>query len=84
MDTTQRGTLKFKVDGASQGNQSPCGVGGVLRDYRNMILGFFSLNMGYGWAYEAEVKAILKALVFCQQYNLRDIVIESDSSTAIG
>lgn len=78
------GTLKFNADRASQGNSGPCGVGGVLRDYRNMILGFFSINMGHGWAFEAEVRAILKALIFCQQYNLKEIIIESDSTTAVG
>ncbi|XP_057451736.1 uncharacterized protein LOC130743503 [Lotus japonicus] len=49
-----------------------------------MVLGFFSINMGHGWAYEAEVKAILKALIFCQHHNLKDIIIDSDSTTAVG
>lgn len=44
---------------------------------------FFSINMGHGWAYEAEVKAILKALVFCQQFAFQNVVLESDSTTVI-
>lgn len=40
--------------------------------------------MGHGWAFEAEVKAILKALIFCQQFSIRNFVLESDSSLAVG
>lgn len=36
------GVLKFNVDGASKGNPGPSGMGGVLRDYRNFIIGFSS------------------------------------------
>lgn len=41
------------------------------------------MNTGYGWAFEAEVRAILNSLLFCQQFLFRNIIIESDSSTAV-
>lgn len=36
------------------------------------------------WAYEAEVKAILNALLFCQHFGFRRVIIESDSSLVVG
>lgn len=77
------GLLKCNVDGASKGNPGPCGVGGVIRDANRKILGFFALNTGWGWAYEAKIKAILHGFRFCHQYLLRNIIIESDSTTAV-
>lgn len=47
-------------------------------------MGFFSLNSGHGWAHEAEVRAILNALIFCQEFLLRNIILESDSKLAVG
>ena len=71
------------MDGSSLGNPGPSGVGGVLRDENHNVLGIFSLNIGHGWAYQAEIKAILNALVFCHQYSFNNIIIESDSTTAV-
>ncbi|XP_057432300.1 uncharacterized protein LOC130725057 [Lotus japonicus] len=78
------GTLKFNVDGASQGNPGPSGLGGVLRDHQNRVFGYFSINSGFGWAFEAEVRAILKALQFCQEFMVYEVYIESDSTAAVG
>lgn len=58
--------------------------GGVIRDHLNRILGFFSINAGFGWAFEAEVRAIAKALSFCQEFLFREVIIESDSSIVVG
>ena len=78
------GVLKFNVDGAAKGNPGASGIGGVLRNEVGLILGYFSINSGFGSANEAEVKAILKALLFCQQFCFGNLVIESDSTTAVG
>ncbi|XP_057426328.1 uncharacterized protein LOC130719736 [Lotus japonicus] len=78
------GILKYNVDGASQGNPGRCGIGGVLRNSDRKILGFFSINLGHGGAAEAELKAIWKALIFCNQFHFRDLIIESDSTVAVG
>lgn len=56
----------------------------VLKNSRRMVLGVFSKAMGELWAHEAEVKAILYALIFCKQHMLRHITIESDSMLAVG
>ena len=78
------GTLKFNVDGASIGNPGPSGAGGVIRDHKNQIVGFFSLNLGFGGAVEAETEAILFALRFCQQFMLCNVMIESKSLIVVG
>lgn len=56
----------------------------MFRDANRKILGYFSLNSGHGWAYEAEVRAILNALVFSQEFLFKNILIESDSTVAVG
>lgn len=76
--------LKFNVDGSSLGNPGVSGVGGVLRNSSRQILGVFSEAAGVLWAYEAEVKAIRKALLFCKQFHYRNVLIESDSTLAVG
>lgn len=78
------GVLKFNVDGASKGNPGESGIGGVLRDSSGQILGYFSMSTGFMWAYEAEVHAILHALLFCHHFNCHNVLIESDSTLAIG
>lgn len=59
-------------------------MGGVLRDHQNRVLGYFSINDGFGWAFEAEVRAILKALLFCQEFLIQEVLIESDSTIDVG
>lgn len=50
------GLLKVNVDGASKGNPRQNGIGGIIRNSSSKVLGFFALNIGFGWDYEAEVK----------------------------
>lgn len=78
------GVLKFNVDGSSRGNPGVSGAGGVLRNSTGATLGFFSLPLGITWAYIAEVKAILNALLFCKNNSVSQFVVESDSSLAVG
>ena len=78
------GLLKFNVDGASKGNPGSSGVGGVLRDEFGEVRGFFSKSVGVVWAFEAEVIAIRTALFFCKHHKVNNILVESDSSLAVG
>lgn len=78
------GSLKFNVDGSSHGMPGRSGIGGILKDSERQTRGIFSKATGDLWAYEAEVKAILHALMFCHQFQLRHILIESDSALAVG
>ncbi|XP_057451866.1 uncharacterized protein LOC130743649 [Lotus japonicus] len=79
-----KGALKFNVDGSALGAPGRSGVGGILRNARRQTLGVFSKALGELWAYEAEVKAILQALIFCREHQLQHILIESDSTLAVG
>lgn len=54
------GILKVNVDGAARGSPGICGIGGILRNAKNEIRGFFSKNTGVGFAFEAEVTAIFR------------------------
>ena len=35
-------------------------------------------------AYQAEIKAILHALLFCKQFSLKEVIIECDAMLAMG
>lgn len=53
----------------------------VLSDSRSKIIGMFSKATGLLW--EAEVKAILTALLFCKEHNMKNILIESGMGECI-
>lgn len=78
------GLIKFNVDGSARGAPGISGIGGALRSDNWTILGKFSKAMGILWAFQAEVQAILHALLFCREFQLKDVIIESDSSLAVG
>lgn len=72
------------MDGSARGSPGSSGVGGVLRNAQGVTLGRFSLSTGLLWAYQAEVKAIHLALVFAKEHNFSQVLVESDSSLAVG
>lgn len=78
------GLIKFNIDGSSRGNSGISGARGVLRDSYGLTLGMFSMSVGSTWAYVAEVKAILNALLFCKNHDFNNVIIESDSTLAVG
>lgn len=47
-------------------------------------MGCFSLAVGSTWAYVAEIKAVLTALLFCKKHGFRHVIVESDSTLAVG
>lgn len=76
--------LEFNVDGSSKGDSGRSGIGGVLRNISSKMICFFSKAVGTRWTFEAKVEAILHAMLFCQEHNLRDVVVESDSFLVVG
>ncbi|XP_057452783.1 uncharacterized protein LOC130744629 [Lotus japonicus] len=78
------GFVKFNVDGAARGAPGPGGIGGVVRDSNGTIIGYFSMKVGTVFAHEAEIKAIRMALKFCKEFGVRQVLIESDSTLAVG
>ncbi|XP_057453188.1 uncharacterized protein LOC130745059 [Lotus japonicus] len=75
-------TLKFNVDGSFQAGCG--GVGGILRNSAGIVVGKFSRKVEVQRADEAEVLAILYALLFCQQHLIVSVEVESDSTLAVG
>lgn len=55
--------LKFNVDGSSLGCPRKSGIGGVLKNHRRQVMGYFSKATGDLWAYEAKVQTILQTLM---------------------
>ena len=55
-----------------------------MRDDKSRILGSFSKSIGLAWAHEAEIIAIKEAFLFCKQYSVGNVLLESDSSLAVG
>ncbi|XP_057451745.1 uncharacterized protein LOC130743511 [Lotus japonicus] len=64
--------------------QALVALGGVEEKQDGEIIGMFSMATGVLWAYQAEVKAIHKALSFCKEFSFSQVYIESDSSLAVG
>lgn len=73
-----QGLVKFNVDGSARGSPVASGIGGILRNSSGETLGKFSKPMGILRAYQAEVQAILHALLFCVEFHIKDVIIESD------
>lgn len=76
--------LKFNVDGSARGSPGISGAGGILRNAESAVLGRFSKPLGVLCAYQAEVKAILLALKFSKEFGFSQVLVESDSSLAVG
>lgn len=77
------GVLRFNIGGSSHGTPGRSNIGGVITNSSKQALGVFSKAMGDWWAYEAKVKVILHALIFCYQFQLNHVFIERDSSLAV-
>ncbi|XP_057453066.1 uncharacterized protein LOC130744922 [Lotus japonicus] len=78
---SQGTTLKFNVDGSFQSGKA--GIGGILRNNARKVIGKFSRKVEVRRADEAEVLAILYALLFYQQFMVCSVEIEIDSSLVV-
>ncbi|CAA7399338.1 unnamed protein product [Spirodela intermedia] len=77
------GQWKLNVDGASQGNPGPSGGGGILHDSTGCILFAFSNFYNIRTNTEAEAMAIRDGLLLCEEQNITNIVLESDSKVLV-
>ncbi|GKV13012.1 hypothetical protein SLEP1_g24089 [Rubroshorea leprosula] len=77
------GCIKLNTDGASEGNPGPAGAGGVFRDHLgNFIIGF-SRKVGFATSLAAELWAIRDGLLIAIHRGFNNLIVESDSKTAI-
>ncbi|KAF5471469.1 hypothetical protein F2P56_008257 [Juglans regia] len=72
------------VDGGSCGNLGEVGGGGILRDNNGDVLGGFAHAYGDATNTIAECRALYDGLRLCRQLNLRDVLVESDSTVIVG
>ncbi|XP_010265050.1 PREDICTED: uncharacterized protein LOC104602891 [Nelumbo nucifera] len=75
--------MKLNVDGASRGNPSPCGGGGIIRDGRNSFIYSFSNTYGTETNLVAKAMALLDSLHLVVALDLNKIMVESDSKILI-
>ena len=69
------------VDGSYRNGQTTCG--GVIRDHqRNWICGF-QQKLGYTTSIAAEIHAIYKGLILCNQLGFKKVTLHTDSLDAI-
>lgn len=78
------GICKFNVDGSIRGAPWVSSIGGIMRCANGVALGHFSKATWILWAFQAEVHAIMHALLFCSEFWLQNIIIESDSTLVVG
>ncbi|KAJ1412363.1 Ribonuclease H domain [Sesbania bispinosa] len=75
--------LKLNLDGAVSVLARLAGCGGVLRDHNGNFLGAFSAFLGDCSIMTAELRAILFGVKLAIQKKIANLIIESDSSSAI-
>jgi ribonuclease HI len=76
-------SFKWNVDGYSLGKPGPFGIGGVLQNHHDHLLGMFSVLVGILDSNIAELRAIVKAVELSASNCLlhhQHLIIESDSA----
>jgi ribonuclease HI len=76
-------SFKWNVDGYSLGKPGPFGIGGVLQNHHDHLLGMFSVPVGILDSNIAELRAIVKAIELSASNCLlhhQHLIIESDSA----
>eukprot|EP00253_Pinus_taeda_P009771 PITA_09771 len=77
------GGLKLNFDGASRGNPSMAGIGGVLRNQHGEILHIYYKALGESTNNEMEFAALEHGLRIAKSRRLCNIILEGDSSLVI-
>ncbi|XP_057792980.1 uncharacterized protein LOC131009580 [Salvia miltiorrhiza] len=71
--------MKVNTDGSAMGAPGVIAAGGVFRDNWAMVRGCFHIKGGVGFAFEAELLAIITAINLAHDRNWLRLWIESDS-----
>ncbi|PKI65311.1 hypothetical protein CRG98_014275 [Punica granatum] len=73
------GWIKLNTDGASKGNPSPAGAGGVLRKEDGVWIVGFARYVGIATAAVAELWGVLSGLELAWELGYRHVLLEVDS-----
>ena len=74
---------KLYTDGGARGNPGPAGIGGVLYDSENNIVGDFSVYLGVATNNQAEYKALLRGLELAKEKKIEDLECYLDSELVV-
>ncbi|GLT46248.1 hypothetical protein SLA2020_200190 [Shorea laevis] len=77
------GCFKLNTDGSAHGNPGPASAGGVIRDHLGRWLSGFACKIGFTSSLRAELWGIREGLLLAYQRNIRNLVVETDSSVAV-
>ncbi|XP_057858719.2 uncharacterized protein LOC131067644 [Cryptomeria japonica] len=77
------GWIKLNFGGASRGNPGPLGIGYVIRDHTEAILGKMAKPTPPNTNNIAEFKALQFGLIDCTKHGLNNILVEGDLEIAI-
>lgn len=76
--------VKINTDGAAKGQPGIISCGGVFRCSEGSVLSCFHWDLGIGFAFEAEIMAVIISLEFAKGLGLAAIWLESDSTFVVG
>ncbi|KAL8507325.1 hypothetical protein ACS0TY_018025 [Phlomoides rotata] len=80
---SQAGWHKVNVDGNAPFSPGPIFVGDIFRNSRGFFVAGFTKAVGWGFPLEAELAAILHAILFTIDYSWHSLWVESDSILVI-
>ncbi|XP_059078055.1 uncharacterized protein LOC131876630 [Cryptomeria japonica] len=75
--------VKLNFDGASKGNPGPSGIGYVIRDQSEAIIGKMAKPIPPDTHNIAEFTTLLLGLKDCINHGVKNVTVEGDSETAI-
>ncbi|XP_057793119.1 uncharacterized protein LOC131009729 [Salvia miltiorrhiza] len=78
------GWIKVNTDGSASGSPGLIAGGGVFRDHAAMVRGCFHTKGGSGFAFEAELLAVITAIAIAYNRGWRKLWLEADSSYVVG
>ncbi|XP_057779593.1 uncharacterized protein LOC130998178 [Salvia miltiorrhiza] len=76
--------IKVNTDGSALGAPGRIAAGGVFRDSRSLVRGCFHVKGGLGFAFEAELLAVITAIQIAHQRTWFSLWVESDSTYIVG
>ncbi|KAK3218041.1 hypothetical protein Dsin_012011 [Dipteronia sinensis] len=77
------GLIKDNIDGAALSSTGVGGCGGVFRNCRAFVKGYFAVPLGQVFAFEAELPAASMAINLAWQNGWHRIWLESDCSYVV-
>ncbi|XP_057811499.1 uncharacterized protein LOC131025725 [Salvia miltiorrhiza] len=77
------GWIKVNTDGSASAAPGLISAGGVFRDHRAFVCGCFHIKGGSGFAFEAELLAVITAIAIAHGRGWRRIWLEADSTYVV-